>query len=54
VRIAIVDVSAGKVLLWLRRRVDPGWISVAKRADYASGLDACALALDVRERAAKP
>jgi hypothetical protein len=42
-----VDLRQRKVLLSLRRRVDPSWISVAARAEYASGIDSCALALDV-------
>lgn len=48
VRIGIVDLRAGKVLLRLRKRVDPSWISLSSRPQYASGLDSCALALDVR------
>jgi hypothetical protein len=39
-------------LLRLRRRVDPGWISPAVRAEYASGIDSCVLALDVHAAAA--
>lgn len=54
VRVGIVDLRAGKIMLRLRKRVDPSWITLQKRADYASGLDACALALDVRARAAPP
>lgn len=48
VRIGLVDLSAGKILLRLRKHVDPRWISVSMRPQYASGLDGCALALDVR------
>ncbi len=47
VRLGLVDLAASKVLLRLRRHVDPGWISTSRRAEYAVGLDACALALDV-------
>ncbi|MBK7579617.1 MAG: hypothetical protein IPI67_05350 [Myxococcales bacterium] len=47
VRVGLVDLRRRKVLLSLRRRVDPSWISVAARAEYASGIDSCALALDV-------
>ncbi len=47
VRVGLVDLRQRKVLLSLRRRVDPSWISVAARAEYASGIDSCALALDV-------
>lgn len=49
VRIGLVDLISAKVLLRLRKRVDPAWISVNARAQYASGLDGCALALDVHE-----
>lgn len=49
VRIGLVDLTAAKVLLRIRKRVDPNWISMATRAQYASGLDGCALALDVHE-----
>ncbi len=49
IRVGIVDLAASKVLLRMRRRVDPSWISAAKRPLYASGLDGCALAFDVRE-----
>jgi hypothetical protein len=48
VRVGLVDLAAPRVLLRLRKRVDPGWISPAVRAEYASGIDSCALALDVR------
>lgn len=48
VRVGIVDLSNDKVLLRLRKYVDPAWISLKRRAEYASGLDACALSLDVR------
>jgi hypothetical protein len=49
VRVGLVDLRAARVLLRLRRRADPSWISSATRSQYASGLDACRLALDVRE-----
>jgi hypothetical protein len=49
VRVGLVDLTTEKVLVRLRRRVDPSWISAAKRPMYAAGLDGCALALDVRE-----
>jgi hypothetical protein len=55
VRVEVVDLRpeerprAGKVLVRLRKRVDPSWISGAKRAEYASGLDGCKMALDVYE-----
>ncbi|MBE7484093.1 MAG: hypothetical protein HS104_29510 [Polyangiaceae bacterium] len=47
VRVGLVDLGTRKVLLRLRRRVDPSWISPTARAEYASGIDSCALALDV-------
>jgi len=53
VRVGLVDLSAGKMLLRLRKHVDPGWISLERRPRYASGLDGCVLALDVRESAGK-
>ena len=49
VRIGIVALGPAKVLLRMRKRVDPSWISTAKRPEYASGLDGCKLALDVYE-----
>jgi hypothetical protein len=48
VRVGLVDLASGTILLRLRKRVDPSWISIPRRAQYASGLDGCALALDVR------
>ncbi|WP_394831167.1 hypothetical protein LVJ94_32110 [Pendulispora rubella] len=49
VRIAAVDLRTSQVLLRTKRHVDPAWISAANRAQYASVLDSCALAFDVRE-----
>jgi len=49
VRVGLVELATAKVLLRLRRRVDPSWISAAKRPLYAGALDGCALAFDVRE-----
>ncbi len=54
VRIALVDLAASKVLLRIRKHVDPTWISSSARAQYASGLDGCALAVDVAESVAPP
>lgn len=54
VRMAVVDLTSAKVLLRVRKRVDPTWISMNARAQYASGLDGCALALDVHESVASP
>jgi hypothetical protein len=49
VRVGLVDLRAARVVLRLRRRSDPSWISSSARSQYASGLDACRLALDVRD-----
>lgn len=49
VRVGIVDLVRNKVLLRLKKTVDPAWISSTSRVVYASGLDGCLLALDVRE-----
>lgn len=54
VRVGLVDLASQKVLLRLRRPVDPSWISAATRAEYASGIDSCSLALDVRAIAMAP
>lgn len=47
VRVGVLDVATGKPLLSLRRHVDPSWVSEATRAEYASAIDSCTLALDV-------
>ncbi len=49
VRVALVDVSTRKLLLLVRRRVDPSGLSAASRAEFARGVNSCALALDVHE-----
>jgi hypothetical protein len=54
VRVGLIDLAAERVLLRLRRNVDPKWISASRRADYAKGLDSCALALDVRDSVTAP
>jgi hypothetical protein len=43
------DLTSGQLLLRFRRGVDPSWLSPAARAEYASGIDSCALAFDLRE-----
>ena len=48
VRVGLVDLVAQKLLFRLRRRVDPSWLSAEARAEYASGIDGCTLAVDVR------
>jgi hypothetical protein len=49
VRVAFVDLSAQQTRLRFRGNVDPGWLSDATRAQYASGIDGCALAMDLRK-----
>lgn len=51
VRVALLDPRAEEPSLRLRLHVDPSRISDAARPEYASGIDSCSLALDVRERA---
>lgn len=50
VRIGIVDLTTQKVLLRFKKTVDPGWITSTARVVYASGLDGCLFAMDVRSR----
>jgi hypothetical protein len=52
VRIGVVDIATKRPLLRVRKVVDPTWISLAKKSEYATGLDGCALALDVHEHVA--
>jgi hypothetical protein len=47
VRIGLVELATSKLLLRLRRRVDPRWLSAPVRAEFASVIDSCALAFDV-------
>lgn len=47
VRIGLVDLPSEKLLLSTRKLVDPSWISLAKKSEYASGLDSCGLAFDL-------
>jgi hypothetical protein len=53
VRVGIIDLTRDGTLLRLRKRVDPSWISPARRVDSANALDSCQLALDVHERAVR-
>lgn len=48
VRVGAVDLTSDRLVFSVRRPVDPSWLSAAARAEYASGVDSCALALDVR------
>jgi hypothetical protein len=50
VRVGLVDLATDTLLLHLRMRVDPRWLSDATRTEYARGVDSCALAFDVREK----
>jgi hypothetical protein len=49
VRVAIVDAVADKILLRMRKHVDPSWISVERRPTHSRKLDGCALAFDVHQ-----
>ena len=49
VRLGIVDLTTSKLLLRMRKPVDPSFISPARKAEYATGLDSCALVVDVIE-----
>jgi hypothetical protein len=53
VRVGMVDLANARVVLRLRKVVDPKPWSAPSRAQYASGLDGCSLALDVREAVAR-
>ena len=52
VRVVLTDLSSGETRLRFRRTVDPSWLSEATRAQFASGADSCALAMDIRQAAA--
>ena len=54
VRLGLVELASERVLLSMRRRVDPSWISLQRKSEYAAGLDSCALAFDVNEALARP
>jgi len=49
IRLVVVDLASSSVLLRMRKLVDPSWISLAKKSEYASGLDSCGLAFDIHE-----
>jgi hypothetical protein len=36
------------MLLRTRKRVDPNWLAATTRSNFASAVDGCALALDIR------
>lgn len=48
-RVIVLDLAGGTALLRRRAPVDPGAWSAKARSQYASGLDQCALAFDVRQ-----
>jgi hypothetical protein len=48
VRVAVVDLQAAKIVLRMRKRVDPNWLAATTRSNFASAVDGCALALDIR------
>jgi hypothetical protein len=50
VRIYLVERASQKVLLRLRKWVDPSGWTADHRAQFASGMDGCALAFDIREK----
>ena len=54
VRIALIDLPASKLLLRLRRHVDPSWIAAVTRPTFARGVDSCALGLDVHNSIVLP
>jgi hypothetical protein len=48
VRVIVTDLASDQLQLRFRHDVDPSWLSAGARAEYASGIDSCALALDLR------
>lgn len=50
VRVELRELRTGKLLLRLRKHVDPGWISPNVRWEHANGINSCGLGLDVREQ----
>jgi len=53
VRVILVELATGKLRLRFRREVDPAWISANVRAEYATGIDSCTLAMDLRSAVSK-
>jgi hypothetical protein len=51
VRVILVDLATDRVVLRQKRHVDPSPWSQSARTDFATGLDSCALAFDVRAAA---
>jgi hypothetical protein len=50
VRVGLVDLEADALLLHLRLRVDPRWLSDTARTEHSRGIDSCTLAFEVREK----
>jgi hypothetical protein len=48
VRVTLTEMESGQVRIRYRGAVDPSWLSANARAEHASGIDGCALALDLR------
>jgi len=53
VRVAVIDLRGSQVLVRVRQRVDPSWLATTTRSNFASVIDGCALALDVRALVAR-
>jgi hypothetical protein len=51
IRVTLTDLATGAPLFRFRQKVDPSWLSASARAEYASGIDSCSLALDLRAAA---
>jgi hypothetical protein len=49
IRLLVIELTSARVLLRLRRQVDPSWITANRRSQYARELDGCKLALDVHD-----
>ena len=54
VRVALVETKTGHAVLRMHAHVDPSVWSAATRPNYATGLDACALAFEARALLAAP
>ncbi len=48
VRVGVLDLSSGREIYRVRRRVDPDWISAKSRLAYSRQLDSCRLAYELR------
>ena len=52
-RVGLVDLTTQVLLLRLRRKVDPSWLSASSRAEFARGIDSCAFAMEVHSAVQK-